>query len=136
MTPLEIATGIVIKLVGAIHLCFMYMEMFLWEKPKIRKLFGSTREFASQTRNWPVSEIYRLIFYLISITIKDMSIMIRIKPVKGNQYSFTVNVIDLDSNLYKNQQTQKNGTDRCRNRHLSKDVAQVAHLVDSIKQTT
>jgi hypothetical protein len=58
----------------------------------------------------PVSEIYRLIFYLISMTIKDISIMIRIKPVQDNQYSFTVNVIDLDlktySNLYKNEQLQ------------------------------
>jgi hypothetical protein len=36
--------------------------------------------------------------------------MIRIKPVKDDQYSFIVNVIDLDlktySNLYKNHQLQ------------------------------
>jgi hypothetical protein len=58
----------------------------------------------------PVSEIYRLILYLISLTIKDISIMIRIKPVKGNQYSFIVNVIGLQlktyTNLYKSQQLQ------------------------------
>jgi putative membrane protein len=56
MPPLEIATCIVIGLVGAIHLYFMYMEMFLWEKPKIRKLFGFTPEFASQTRKLAMNQ--------------------------------------------------------------------------------
>lgn len=35
---------------GLLHVYFMYMEMFLWEKPRTLKAFGLTADFAKQTR--------------------------------------------------------------------------------------
>lgn len=37
-------------LVGLIHVYFMYLEMALWEKKRIREIFGLSAEFAKQTR--------------------------------------------------------------------------------------
>ena len=33
-----------------LHMYFMYLEMFLWEKPRTLKAFGMTPEYAKQTR--------------------------------------------------------------------------------------
>lgn len=35
---------------GLLHVYFMYMEMFLWEKPRTLKAFGLSADFAKQTR--------------------------------------------------------------------------------------
>lgn len=41
----------VLVLIPAIlHVYFMYMEMFLWEKPRTLKAFGLTADFAKQTK--------------------------------------------------------------------------------------
>ena len=37
-------------LVVLIHLYIVYLEMFAWEAPRIRKAFGTTAEFAAQTK--------------------------------------------------------------------------------------
>lgn len=36
--------------VAALHLYFLTLEMFLWESPRARKAFGTTAEFARETR--------------------------------------------------------------------------------------
>jgi putative membrane protein len=42
----NIATGIV----AAIHLYILALEMFLWDKPQGRKAFGTTEEFARESK--------------------------------------------------------------------------------------
>ena len=42
----NIATGIV----AAIHLYILVLEMFLWDKPQGRRAFGTTEEFARQSK--------------------------------------------------------------------------------------
>jgi putative membrane protein len=37
-------------LVAALHLYFLYLEMFAWEAPRTRAAFGTTEEFARATR--------------------------------------------------------------------------------------
>lgn len=40
----------VVGLVALLHLCFLVLEMFLWNTPRGRRAFGLTPEFAAQTR--------------------------------------------------------------------------------------
>ena len=37
-------------LVILLHICFLVLEMFLWDKPLGRKAFGLTQEFATQSK--------------------------------------------------------------------------------------
>ena len=37
-------------LVVLIHLYIVYLEMFAWEQPRTRKAFGTTAEFAAQSK--------------------------------------------------------------------------------------
>jgi putative membrane protein len=37
-------------LVAALHLYFLYVEMFAWEAPRTRAAFGTTEDFARATR--------------------------------------------------------------------------------------
>ena len=41
---------ILVILVAAIHLYFLYLEMFRWEAPRTQRIFGLTPELAAQTR--------------------------------------------------------------------------------------
>jgi putative membrane protein len=41
---------ILITLVALIHIWFLVMEMALWETPRIRAVFGTSAEFAANTR--------------------------------------------------------------------------------------
>lgn len=41
--------NVVVGLVAALHLYFLVLEMFLWNKPYGRKTFGLTPEFAAST---------------------------------------------------------------------------------------
>lgn len=41
---------ILIVLVAVIHAYFLVLEMFLWEGPRARRVFGLTPEFAAETR--------------------------------------------------------------------------------------
>jgi putative membrane protein len=44
-----IATTLIL-LVALVHAYFVVLEMFLWEAPRTRKVFGTTPEFAAGTR--------------------------------------------------------------------------------------
>lgn len=41
---------ILIVLVALIHAYFLVLEMFRWEAPRTRKVFGTTPEFAAQSK--------------------------------------------------------------------------------------
>ena len=41
---------VLVAAIAALHVCILVMEMFLWEHPRTRKAFGTTAEFASQTK--------------------------------------------------------------------------------------
>lgn len=41
---------ILTAVVAALHLCFLVLEMFLWDKPMGRKVFGLNREFATASK--------------------------------------------------------------------------------------
>ncbi|WP_108815813.1 DUF1304 domain-containing protein [Loktanella sp. Alg231-35] len=41
---------ILIALVALIHAYFLVLEMFLWEGPRARRVFGLTPEFATETK--------------------------------------------------------------------------------------
>jgi putative membrane protein len=45
-----LAANIVVFLVGALHVYILVLEMFLWTKAPGRRAFGTTREFAEQTK--------------------------------------------------------------------------------------
>jgi putative membrane protein len=47
---MSIAANIVIALVALLHLYFLVLEMFLWDKPAGRRAFGLTPEFAAQSK--------------------------------------------------------------------------------------
>ena len=42
---------ILIGLVALEHLYFMYLEMFVWTRPKTRSVFGTTAEFAEASKS-------------------------------------------------------------------------------------
>jgi putative membrane protein len=45
-----VAANIVIALVALLHVCFLVLEMFLWDKPIGRRIFGQTPEQAQSTK--------------------------------------------------------------------------------------
>jgi len=45
-----IATQTVIILVIILHLYFLLLEMFMWDKPYGRKVFGLSRQFATESK--------------------------------------------------------------------------------------
>ncbi len=45
-----IATETIVILVIILHLYFVLLEMFLWEKPYGRKVFGLSRQFAVESK--------------------------------------------------------------------------------------
>jgi putative membrane protein len=44
------ATNLLIALVALLHLYFLVLEMFLWDKPTGRRVFGLSPELAAQTK--------------------------------------------------------------------------------------
>ncbi len=42
--------NVLVGLVAALHLCFLGLEMFLWDTPHGRKVFGNSREFATASK--------------------------------------------------------------------------------------
>lgn len=36
--------------IGALHIYILVMEMLLWETPRVRKIFGTTADFARSTK--------------------------------------------------------------------------------------
>lgn len=47
---MSIAASIVIAIVALLHVYFLVLEMFLWDKPTGRRAFGLTAEFAVQSK--------------------------------------------------------------------------------------
>ena len=47
---MSIAASIVIAVVALLHIYFLVLEMFLWDKPAGRRAFGLTTEFAAQSK--------------------------------------------------------------------------------------
>ncbi|TAK77583.1 MAG: DUF1304 domain-containing protein [Aquabacterium sp.] len=47
---MHLAAQILVALVALLHVWFLVLEMFLWDKPLGRKTFGSTAEFAASTK--------------------------------------------------------------------------------------
>lgn len=47
---MSIAASIVIAVVALLHIYFLVLEMFLWDKPAGRRVFGLTAEFAAQSK--------------------------------------------------------------------------------------
>src|SRR5262245_2511467 len=48
--PMRTAGNVVVALVALLHLYFLVLEMFLWEGPVGRRVFGLTPEFAKASR--------------------------------------------------------------------------------------
>ena len=48
---MEIVAAVLIGLVALLHAYFLVLEMFLWTAPAGRGAFGTTREFAEETRS-------------------------------------------------------------------------------------
>ncbi|MBN8648702.1 MAG: DUF1304 domain-containing protein [Caulobacterales bacterium] len=44
------ASNILVLLVALLHLYFLILEMFLWDKPKGMKTFGTTQEYANASK--------------------------------------------------------------------------------------
>lgn len=47
---MSLAANLVAALVALLHLWFLVLEMFLWDKPAGRRAFGLTPEFAAQSK--------------------------------------------------------------------------------------
>lgn len=47
---MSIAANIVIVLIALLHVWFLILEMFLWTRPSGRRAFGTTAEFAEQSK--------------------------------------------------------------------------------------
>ena len=46
-----IASDMAVALVALLHLYFLVLEMFFWDKPLGRRAFGLTPEFATASKN-------------------------------------------------------------------------------------
>lgn len=47
---MQIISAILIALVALEHVYILVMEMFLWTTPRVRRVFGTTKELAEQTK--------------------------------------------------------------------------------------
>ncbi|MFE9574995.1 DUF1304 domain-containing protein [Nocardia sp. NPDC006044] len=47
---MRVVAEVLVGLVAAVHVYIVVMEMFLWTTPRVRAAFGSTAEFAEQTK--------------------------------------------------------------------------------------
>jgi putative membrane protein len=50
IAPMAAITSVLIGLVAALHLYFLTLEMFLWDTPYGRRVFGSTPEFSKASK--------------------------------------------------------------------------------------
>jgi putative membrane protein len=47
---MHIAATVLVALVALLHSYFLILEMFLWDKPRGRRTFGTTQEFATASK--------------------------------------------------------------------------------------
>lgn len=50
LSSMELIAVVLVWLVAVLHLGFLAVEMFLWDTPTGRTLFGTDREFAARSR--------------------------------------------------------------------------------------
>jgi len=48
--------NVLVGIVTLLHLGFLYLEMFLWDKSIGRRIFRTTEEFAKQSRNFAANQ--------------------------------------------------------------------------------
>ncbi|HEX6690570.1 MAG TPA: DUF1304 domain-containing protein [Burkholderiales bacterium] len=53
---MKLAADILVGLVALLHLYFLVLEMFLWDKPKGMKTFGLTPERAAMTKSLAMNQ--------------------------------------------------------------------------------
>ena len=44
-------TSVLISIVALLHIYFLVIEMFLWDKPYGRRVFGLNKDFATQSKS-------------------------------------------------------------------------------------
>jgi putative membrane protein len=49
-------TNVLALIVAFLHFGFLYLEMFLWDKPTGRRVFRTTADFASQSRSLAMNQ--------------------------------------------------------------------------------
>ena len=47
---LQVISTLLVGLVALEHLYFLYLEMFAWTTPRVRRIFGTTASFAQESR--------------------------------------------------------------------------------------
>ncbi|MCU7851804.1 MAG: DUF1304 domain-containing protein [Candidatus Thiodiazotropha sp. (ex Monitilora ramsayi)] len=47
---MSVIIDIVVGLIAFLHICFLVLEMFLWDKPLGLRVFGHTKEMAAKTK--------------------------------------------------------------------------------------
>jgi putative membrane protein len=50
MLAMSILANIVVAIIALMHLWFLILEMVLWDKPTGRRAFGTTPQYAAQTK--------------------------------------------------------------------------------------
>lgn len=53
---MKIVSDILIVIVALLHFFFLYLEMFLWDKPRGMKSFNLTPEFAKQSKRLAMNQ--------------------------------------------------------------------------------
>lgn len=53
---MKLATDVLIAIVALLHAWFLVLEMFLWDKPPGRKVFGLTPEFAAASKRMAMNQ--------------------------------------------------------------------------------
>jgi len=53
---MKLVSDILIVLVALLHFFFLYLEMFLWDKPRGMKSFNLTPEFAKQSKRLAMNQ--------------------------------------------------------------------------------
>jgi putative membrane protein len=56
MPEVTMISTMLIALVTALHLYFMYLEMIAWDTPAGRRIFGTTAEFAAQSKRLAMNQ--------------------------------------------------------------------------------
>ena len=53
---MNILANILVGIVALLHFGFLYLEMFLWDKPRGRRSFNMTEEFAKQSKTLAMNQ--------------------------------------------------------------------------------
>ena len=48
---MSLVANVLVALVAALHVYFLVLEMFLWDTPRGRRVFGTTPEFSAASRS-------------------------------------------------------------------------------------